>query len=328
MTAPVTSAFEGPVADELSALIERSVVAHVATLDRAGRPVTWPMTPYLDERSTAIEVSTGVAYPAKAERARRDPRTCVLVGGGGRPLARLTALATVHDRDLQRNTDRFVAQATVKTGAGWSRLPRRIVRAQTWHWVRIHITLTPIRVEWWPDGRMEGPARIWTAPATMAAPPSDPPPTGPSPGGWQRRPGPWRERVEYAAAELGSPTLTSVGPDGYPRITTATVTGIDAAGVDLAVPDLDATGGGRACLTFDRVHGDGEFLGQENAAFTGVFSPGTGRFDVERLLPDFSLPARGLAKHRAFVSARRRLSARLEAECARRGQTVPQVRLP
>lgn len=157
MSAPPTSSVGGPITDELRALVERSVVADVATLDRTGRPVTWPMTPYLDESGSAFEVSTGVTYPAKAERARRDPRTCIVIGGGHEPLVRVTALATVRDRDLQGNTDRFVRQAARKTGAGWSRLPRRIVRAQAWHWVRIYVTLTPVCVEWWPDGRMDGP---------------------------------------------------------------------------------------------------------------------------------------------------------------------------
>jgi len=98
--------------------------------------------------------------------------------------------------------------------------------------------------------------------------------------------------------------------------------------VRLSVPDLATTAAGPVCLTFDRVHGDGEFLGQENAAFTGAFSPDGARFDVERLLPDFSLPALGRAKHWAFVSARRRLNSRLASECARREQPVPQIRLP
>jgi len=59
-----------------------------------------------------------------------------------------------------------------------------VLAAQAWHWVRIYITLTPVCVEWWPDGRMDGPARSWWAP-TRTAPASDPPPTGSSPGGWQ-----------------------------------------------------------------------------------------------------------------------------------------------
>lgn len=162
----------------------------------------------------------------------------------------------------------------------------------------------------------------------MTAPASDPSPTGSPPGGWQRRPGPWRQRAEHAASHLGNPMLTVVGSNGFPRIIAVTVAGIDAVGLRLSGPDLAAVDAGPACLTFDRVHGDGEFLGQENAAFTGTFSPDGIRFDVERLLPDFSLPARGFAKHWAFVSARRRLNARLASECARRGQPVPQIHLP
>ncbi len=116
-------------------------------------------------------------------------------------------------------------------------------------------------------------------------------------------------------------------PNGFPQILTAVVNGIDARGVRLAIPDHTTVRAGPACLTFDRVHGDGEFLGQENAAFTGTISTdGTG-FDVDRLLPDFSLPARGLAKHWAFISARRRLSQRLATECARRDQHVPDIHL-
>ena len=123
MNAFVRTPTHGPLADHLGSLIDRSYVAHVATLDRAGRPVTWPMTPYLDASGAAIEVSTGVTYPAKAERARRNPHVCVLLGGGDEPLARVTALATVRDQDLQANTDHFIRQAATKTGAGWSHLP-------------------------------------------------------------------------------------------------------------------------------------------------------------------------------------------------------------
>jgi hypothetical protein len=135
-------------------------------------------------------------------------------------------------------------------------------------------------------------------------------------------------RAHYAAAHLGNPLLTAIGPDGFPQIMATSIVDIDADGFRLALPDAERIGPGPACLTLDRLHGDEEFLGQENAAFTGSVSPDGVRFDVDRLLPDFSLPPRGLAKHVAFFTARRRLSRRLESECARRGQPVPRVRLP
>lgn len=325
-TAPTRTAHSLP--DEVASLIERSFVAQVATLNRHGQPITWPMTPYLTDDRAAIEVSTGVTYPAKAERARRNPRVAALVGGGGEPLARITALATVRDCDLQANTDRFLRQATAKTGAAWEGQPRSIARAQAWHWVRVYVTLAPLAVEWWPDGVMVGEPRTWSPPANPHVPPSDRAPLGTSTGAWQRPAGPWQPRAAYAAEHLGPPTLTVVGASGFPRPLAATVTDVDGRGFGVRLPSGAAERVGPACLTFEQVHGDGVFLGQENVAFVGQLSPTDGRFDVDRLLPDFSLPSRGFAKYRSFLSARRRLNRRLLAECARRGQPVPQIHLP
>ncbi len=73
-------------ADELVEVFERSITVEYASLTRDGRPVTVPMTPYLGADGRTIDVSTGLTYPAKAERARRDPRVCLLfadpVGSG------------------------------------------------------------------------------------------------------------------------------------------------------------------------------------------------------------------------------------------------------
>ena len=152
--------------------------------------------------------------------------------------------------------------------------------------------MTPVAVEWWPDGRMNGPAEIWT-PTHPTVPQSDPAPTGPTSDSWQRPPGPWSTRASYAAAHLGNPTLTVTRADGYPSIVATSVVDIDDRGFRLTVPEGIAINPGPACLTFDRVHGVGEFLGQENAVFTGTYSPDEIRFEVDRLLPDFSLPSRG-----------------------------------
>ena len=101
----------------LAELTRRSLVSEYASLTRDGRPITWPVSPYLAEDGTTIDVSTGLTYPSKAERARRDPRVAVLlsslVGTGipDAPVVLVQGLATVRDADLQANTDRYVRES-------------------------------------------------------------------------------------------------------------------------------------------------------------------------------------------------------------------------
>ena len=61
--------------DELTEVFTSSLVCEYATLTRQGRPVTWPVTPYLGGRT--LDVSTGLTYPLKAERARANPRVAL-----------------------------------------------------------------------------------------------------------------------------------------------------------------------------------------------------------------------------------------------------------
>jgi hypothetical protein len=60
--------------EELLHLFERALTVEYASLTRAGAPVTYPLTPYVGQGGTTLDVSTGLTYPAKAERARRNPK--------------------------------------------------------------------------------------------------------------------------------------------------------------------------------------------------------------------------------------------------------------
>ena len=85
---------------------------------------------------------------------------------------------------------------------------------------------------------------------------------------------------------------------------------------------------GAACLTF---HAHPElFTGQENRVFVGQVTPDQqgARFVVERQVADWSLGSNALTRMWGMMGKQGKLKPRLEAESARRGQPVPQVRLP
>ena len=93
--------------------------------------------------AATVDVSTGLTYPAKAERARRDPRVALLfadpVGAGleNPPVVLVQGLATVRDADLQAGLDRYVAAATTKLPDSVKGMPWPILRRAVWYYARI-----------------------------------------------------------------------------------------------------------------------------------------------------------------------------------------------
>ena len=312
----------------------KSITATFATLTRRKRPVTWPLTPYLAGDGSSIDVSTGLTYPAKAERARRNPKVALLfedpVGSGidPYPIVLVKASAAVKDSDLQAGADRYLREAMTKLPDAYRTTPWFVLARQQWYWTRIWMHLTPLEIFVWPGGDMDAEPRTWRAPDDIAVPPSDPAPPGPPPPPYQAAPGDWRPRARRALEVMRPPVLTVVA-DGWPiafpvRGARLTKDGF-AFGIPAAAP---APARGPACLTF-HTHAE-RFIGQENAAFVGRVGEQAGEaaFLVERLLGDFSLPGGRLGVTRAFLGKARVLHPRLEAECRRRGQPVPQMHKP
>src|SRR6476620_8237385 len=103
--------------EELLPVFQRSITCEYASLTRKGEPVTWPLNPYMGEDGRTLDISTGLTYPAKAERARRDPRVSLLfsdpLGSGlsDYPTVLVQGLATVKDADLQAGADRYARLA-------------------------------------------------------------------------------------------------------------------------------------------------------------------------------------------------------------------------
>lgn len=323
--------------NELVEVFERSITAEYATLTRAGRPVTVPATPYIGEDRLTLDVSTGLTYPAKAERARRDPRVCLLfadpVGSGlsDPPAVLVQGLATVRDSDLQANTDRYVQRSMGKLPGATKGQPRFVLRRLAWYYARIWIEVTPLHMQWWSRRNLDEPAQSWNAPEGTAAPLSDPAPSGLQPRAWLAPPASWRAAARDAG-RLASHDLTVVGGNGFPLCLPVLHTELADDGFVLTLgqgaPEVPT---GPACLT---VHSHPEtFTGQENRTIIGVVErggepDGAVRFRAERALADWSLAGGRPRIALSFLAKGRRLGPRLAIEAQRRFQAVPTVRLP
>ena len=222
---------------ELTEVVERSITVELSTLTASGRPVTAPTTPYPGEGS--IDVSTGLTYPAKAERARRDPRVSLLfadpIGPGmaDAPVVLVQGLASVRDADLQANTDRYVALSTAKLPATTKGRPRFALRRLGWYYARIWIEVTPLHVRWWAGRDLAGPPGEWHAPEDAAAPLSDPAPPGAAPPAWIAPARDWRPLVADALERLALADLTVVGDNGFPLCLPTQGAALVAGGVSL-----------------------------------------------------------------------------------------------
>ena len=344
---PAASVEVGPGPDEwptaLSEILAQSYVCEYASLTRDGRPITWAVTPYARARS--LEISTGLSYPEKAERARRDPRVALLYSDpagrvdGDRTVVLVEGRATVWDADLQTNTDRYLQDSLRRTSA-MDGIPWWVLRRMGWYFARIWIEITPLRFTWWPGGDLGCDPRRWHADPVPAVPPSDPRPRPTS--AVSRTPGScvavdagrstgrpaqdWRYTADRAE-RLGDPVVTMVTGDGPLPLR---VTGVERtdAGYRIRLPVGFPPADGPVCLTFHHVAAG--LNGQENVVMVGEGTAVGGGLEVtvERGLTDWSLAGSSWQRYRSFVAPSRRLRRRLAVEAARRDQPVPVLRRP
>jgi hypothetical protein len=322
--------------EDVVPLFEHAITCEFATVTRAGTPVTLPLTPYVGADGRTLDVSTGLTYPAKAERVRRNPNVCMLfsnpLGSGlvNAPVALVYGLGAVRDGDLQANADRYIQLSRRKLPGLYSQLPWFILKRQRWYWSRIWLLTTPRTILWWPGGRTDEAPLRWEAPQPAVPLASDPAPAGHQPPPWQPARADWRPRAAYAARHLGVPVLTVTDGEGFAVPVRARAAERTADGFRLVLPTwLPAPVRGPACLTFH--DHDARFAREENATFAGSVAPsddGRASFTVERALGDLSAPGSLPRRVWAVFSTRRRLLPRLAAEAERRGQPIPLIRLP
>lgn len=296
--------------------IESGVVAEFATVSAAGVPIDTPTYYFPSDDLATIDVATGLPNPAKAERARRDPKVGLLMeGAADEPVVAIMARAAVRDADLAANTVRYLAETGFKGishGVTWEQ-----ARGAVTYWSRIIIENTPERIYWWENqAALDGPPQVWSAPADAHFPASDPAPSGKmQPSAWPVRP--WQHVAADALARVPAAHLSVLDEHGYPAPMRARSIELVEEGFRLVMPrGLPWACEGQASVTFA---GFFTFIGEAHPKDGAVL------VRVERSLPEHPSTKDTKEVLQPSEDTRRKAMARLEYEAERRGQPVPPV---
>lgn len=298
------------------AMIESGVVAEFATVSAAGVPIDTPTYYFPADDMTTLDLATGLPNPAKAERARRNPKIGLLIEGRPEePVVVVRAHAAVRDGDLQSNAIRYLAETGYKGishGITWEQARQAIT-----YWSRIIIENTPERIYWWDNhAALAGPPQVWNAAPRSDYPRSDPAPSGKmNPSAWPVRD--WKIVAADAVKSGGAGHLTVLDEDGFPMPMRAQGLEVVDDGFRLAMPKgAPWAYAGKASLTFA---GFQTFVGEAQPGADGV------AFRVERALPQHPSTYDTKQVLQPSEDTRAKAWARLEYEAQRRGQSLPTI---
>lgn len=183
--------------ERLRELIQRSLSAEFTSI-RDGKPATYPLTPFYDDETQRVVVSSPPAFAGKVENVRRDRRVALLLhDGDGEYL--VTGDGHLREGDPETNAEyvrslitgepktpkRRVYEASVDFIKSW--IGRRVMG---WYGLRIVVEIDPTSMR-----RVAGPSPIDELPAWGAVGMGEP------------------EASSYERA-----ILSTVGDDGYPAM--------------------------------------------------------------------------------------------------------------
>jgi hypothetical protein len=312
---------------DVQRVFERFVTTELTTVDAAGQPITWPVTPYYRAGDGAIDVTTGIGYPKKADDAARNPHVALFFSdptGSGieDPCAVLVhGTAQVDDSNLESNAERYIRESGEKLPATRSMHPPAFIRrSMGWYYKRIYIYVRPERVFVWPGCDLSQEPTLYGAHMEeVRSHHSEEPETGPPPpeGGTSA----WDDRMDDLGERHATAVLSVVGPDGFPLSTRLRIQPDRAAGrVKLGeIPDWMPIATTRACLTAHEHHPD--FKWQANFQVRGdlVLENGGWSFVPHRYVGGFEIPQSQLQMWRQNFKRMLRYRKRAKEELARRG---------
>lgn len=303
--------------DRVANLVRTRFIAEFATVSRAGVPIDTPLVPFPSIDLETIDGATGLAYPAKAERIRNNPKVGMLFEGGqDDPVVLISGLAAVKDRDFQANLERYLSEEILTTMLDPAKTDyASVTRQAIWYFTRIIMVARPKRVRWWDKpADMDSPPDEWRALADTAYPQSDPPPLGHrSASPW--KPGPsWRDLADCALGRGAPAHLTLIDPEGFPLPLRTREVERSPFGFHLELPGWVPWESGVATLTFQGIE---TFVGTAQIVGLKV------EFAVQRVLPVHPLMADPTEILAPRPETRDALMKRIRHELDRRGATLP-----
>lgn len=296
--------------------VAENYICEFATTTAKGIPLDTPMLYSVEPDGSTVDVSTGVSYPTKAERARRNPKVGLLIEApDGGPVVSIGGWAAVRDADIQANALRYAHDfrnflPVIGNGRPWEAM-----REAYWYWARIFIHCTPVTIRWWPTQAATttaGAEQVWRAPNPVAPPASEPALAG-APSAAPRWPemDNWRARAEEVTSTFPPPHLTVIDADGFPLPFRTTSAHPTSEGFSIEIPSgAPWSAQGPASLCFS---GRATFVGRLDAW----------KFVVTRMIPELPLVEDTNEIFDPAPSVRSALVERLTTELGRRGQAVP-----
>jgi hypothetical protein len=207
---------------EVQQVFDRFITTEYTTVDRRGRPICWPVTPYYSPGDPCIDVTTALGYPKKALDARTNPKVALLfsdpTGSGieGAPQVLVQGMADVDYRDLEANRERYTRESLEKLPASKELLPPKpLQRAFSFYFTRLYVHVRPERIYVWPEGDATREPELYDAHLEEVRSGHDEEPEGqsaPPEGGVAA----WDERMDELGERYPEAVLSLVAPDGFP----------------------------------------------------------------------------------------------------------------
>ncbi|MGZ5332760.1 MAG: pyridoxamine 5'-phosphate oxidase family protein [Solirubrobacterales bacterium] len=315
---------------EVQEAFDRFITCEFTTIDAAGQPIVWPVTPYYEPGGPSIDVTTGIGYPKKADDAKRHPSVSLLFSdptgsGTDSGIAVLVqGTAEVDEEDLNANRDRYWRESAEKLPGTKDMHPPKPLRGLLgWYYARIYVHVRPERVFVWPDGDVTAEPQVHDShleevrssnPESALFRSGGSPPrlvsadAGVAPDAGIEEPV-WDTRIDELGQRYETAVLSWPAPDGFPlsvRVPVRTEPSARRIRI-LAQPGGLPLGPGPACLVAHRHHPD--FKWQENFQVRGelVQDPGGWALVPRKLVGGFELPEEGALAglRRNFGKARR-----------------------